>query len=97
MLNQLVLVGRLTETPTLENETSTIILAVQRPYKNENGEYETDFIKCTLIGNVASNTTEYCRKGDMIGVKGRLQSRDGQLEVVADKVTFLATKKEKEN
>ena len=104
MLNQIVLFGRLVKTPELritENgkKTSTITLAVPRNYKNINGEYETDFLDCTLWTNVAENTSEYCQTGDMIGVKGRVQSRiitqdDGtkkkKTEIVAEKVTFLA-------
>ena len=79
MLNQMVLVGRLVSDPevkTLEDgkSVSNITLAIPRSYKNENGEYETDFIDCTLWKGVAENTAEYCRKGDVIGVKGRLQS-----------------------
>ena len=113
MLNQIVLVGRLVKTPELrvtENgkKTSTITLAVPRNYKNINGEYETDFLDCTLWTNIAENTTEYCQAGDMIGVKGRVQSRiitqdDGtkkkKTEIVAEKVTFLAQapKKEEKN
>ncbi len=113
MLNQIVLVGRLVKTPELritENgkKTSTITLAVPRNYKNINGEYETDFLDCTLWTNVAENTSEYCQTGDMIGVKGRVQSRiitqdDGtkkkKTEIVAEKVTFLAQapKKREEN
>lgn len=97
MLNQVVLVGRLVAKPTLEREetkkTSVITLAVPRGFKNEEGVYETDFIKCILWGNVATNTVEYCFKGDLIGIRGRLQSRDGQLEIVADKVTFLSSNK----
>lgn len=104
MLNQIVLVGRLVKTPELRltdngKKTSTITLAVPRNYKNINGEYETDFLDCTLWTNVAENTSEYCQVGDMIGVKGRIQSRiitkdDGtkkkKTEIVAEKVTFLA-------
>lgn len=104
MLNQVVLVGRLVKKPELrltENgkKTSTITLAVPRNYKNINGEYETDFLECTLWTNVAENTSEYCQSGDMVGVKGRIQTRvittqDGakkkKTEIVAEKVTFLA-------
>lgn len=67
MLNQTVLVGRLTKTPEImENQDGSkftiITLAVSRSYKNMNGEYETDVIDCTVFGNVASNTCEYCKK-----------------------------------
>lgn len=107
MLNQVVLVGRLFVSPIL-NETekgkkvSTIILAVPRNFKNVKGEYDTDFIKCTLWSGVAESTVEYCHKGDIIGVKGRLQSRSYEvedekknyvMEIIAEKVTFLSSKK----
>ena len=112
MLNQIVLVGRLVKTPELRvtdngKKISTITLAVPRNYKNMNGEYETDFLDCTLWTNVAENTSEYCQVGDVLGVKGRIQNRiitneDGtkkkKTEIVAEKVTFLAqAPKKKEN
>jgi len=113
MLNQVVLVGRIVKTPELKvtdtgRKTATITLAVPRNYKNMNGEYDTDFLDCTLWTNIAENTTEYCQTGDMVGVKGRIQtkviqnedgSRKKKTEIVAEKVTFLAqasNNKEKE-
>ena len=104
MLNQVVLVGRIVKTPELKvteagKKTATVTLAVPRNYKNANGEYDTDFLDCTLWTNVAENTTEYCQTGDMVGVKGRIQTRiiqndDGsrkkRTEIIAEKVTFLA-------
>lgn len=107
MLNQVVLVGRLTddiEVISKENgkKVSSLVLAVQRSYKNSEGIYEADFIKCTLWNAVASSTSEYCHKGDIVGIKGRLQvnsyeDKDGtkkySTEVIAEKVTFLSSKK----
>ena len=104
MVNQIVLVGRIAKAPetrTSENgkKYATLTLAVPRNYKNMNGEYDTDFLDCTLWTNIAENTTEYCQTGDMVGVKGRIQTRviqneDGskkkKTEIVAEKVTFLA-------
>jgi len=108
MLNQTVLVGRLANDPELyETETgkklTRITLAVPRTYKNINGEYDTDFIGCKLWQNVAQSTTDYCQKGDLVGVKGRIQTsryntEDGErflTEVVAEKVTFLSSSKNK--
>ena len=99
MLNQIVLVGRLTENPTVEKleegkEVATVTLAVQRSMKNADGEYETDFVPCRLWNSIATNTADYCKKGDIVGVKGRIQSTDGNLEIIAEKVTFLSSKKE---
>ena len=110
MLNQVVLVGRLTKEVELKEmedgkKLAKINLAVGRSYKNAQGEYEADFIDCVLWHEVAENTAEYCHKGDIVGVKGRLQTdsyekEDGtkvyKLEVVAEKVTFLSSRKEKE-
>lgn len=108
MLNQVVLVGRLTsdlEVKTTENgkQVSTICLAVSRSYRNEEGAYDSDFIDCVLWGNIAENTANFCKKGDMVGIKGRIQAgsyddengiRRKATEVVAEKVTFLSSKKE---
>ena len=106
MLNQSILVGRIVRDPEIkELETGTkvtnITLAVSRPFKNIQGEYDTDFINCVLWRGIAESTAEYCRKGDMIGVRGRLQTRHFEtadevkhnlIEVVAEKVTFLSNK-----
>ena len=107
MLNQIILVGRLVNDPTIEElesgkKVSNITLAVQRCYKNTEGMYDTDFIDCTLWTGIAENTCEYCKKGDVIGVKGRIQTRvieDDKkvMEVVAEKVTFLSSKAPKED
>lgn len=104
MLNQLVIVGRLTkdiEVKTLENgkTVSNITLAIPRSYRNENGEYDTDFLDCVLWDGIAKNTSEYCRKGDLLGVKGRMTNRIDKdnnrvMEIVAEKVTFLSTRKD---
>ena len=80
MLNQIVIVGRLVKDPELRETDSgkkvtNITLAVPRSYKNVSGEYETDFIDCTLWTGIAENTSTYCKKGDLLGVKGRVQTR----------------------
>ena len=99
MLNQTVLVGRLVKTPEVVTteygkNVSYITLAVPRSYKNENGEYDTDFIDCVLWNGVAENTSEYCKKGDLIRVQSRMiEVEDGsnykKIEIIAEKVTFL--------
>ena len=101
MLNQTVLVGRLVQDPEikeLENDKKVcnITLAVTRSYKNADGIYETDFITVTLWQGIAENVKEYCKKGDLVGVKGRLQVREGKAEVVGEKVTFLSSKAKEE-
>ena len=101
MLNQIVLVGRLVQDPEikeLENDKKVcnITLAVTRSYKNADGIYETDFIPITLWQGIAENVKEYCKKGDLVGVRGRLQAREDKVEVVGEKVTFLSSKAKEE-
>ena len=101
MLNNVVLVGRLIASVELteddkERKNAKIVLAIPRPYKNDNGEYDTDFIECVLYNGIAQNTAEYCKKGDLIGIKGRIQGVDGKMIIIAEKVTFLSSKQEKE-
>lgn len=106
MLNQVVLAGRLVKDPeiltTENNKKMTIItVAVPRSYKNMEGNYDTDFIKCVLWAGIAETTCEYCKKGDIVGIKGRIQvntyEKDNEkkynMEVVAEKVSFLSSKK----
>ncbi len=106
MLNQSIIVGRLVKDPELRetengNKVTNITLAVNRSYRNIEGEYETDYIPCVLWKGTAERTSKYCKKGDLLGIKGTLQSRvydkeDGTrqyiIEVVVDKVTFMSTK-----
>lgn len=106
MLNQVVLVGRLTSDIALRKSENGktyayFSLAVPRSFKNIDGTYETDFIDCIAWELTAKNTSTYCKKGHIVGIKGRVQSnmyeKDGvkkyKLEIIAEKVTFL-TKKE---
>ena len=109
MLNQIVLVGRLTRDITVNkssngNKVATIGLAIPRSFKNSEGVYDTDFIDCVLFDIVAENTAEYCNKGDIVGVKGRIQSKiveegdrkETVIEIIAEKVTFLSSKRQEE-
>ena len=102
MLNQVIIVGRLVSKPIVEEnengrKVSEITLAVNRSFKNAEGIYDTDFIKCILWNDIAEKTVEYCDKGDLISVKCRLECLGGsELQVVVEKVTFLTNYKNKE-
>ena len=105
-MNHLVLAGRLAEDPKVEilkdgNSITTITLAIPRNYKNSEGVYETDFVKCNIWKGIAEAAKDYCRKGDIIGVRGRIQSKvikdengnDKEIQVnVAEKITFITTR-----
>lgn len=89
-MNYLVLVGRIKEI----NEDRVIIL-VTRNYKNENGDYETDIIPCYFKGTISKNANEYCKIGDTIGVKGRIESLNNEVMIMVNNLTFLSSKKQK--
>ncbi len=106
MMNRVVLVGRLTKDPDLRYTpagvaVATFTLAVNRPFKNTQGEQETDFIQCVVWRKPAENVANFLKKGSMAGVDGRVQTRnyedgDGKrvfvTEVVAESVQFLEPK-----
>lgn len=104
MINRAVLVGRLTKDPNFNEgnvPNARFTLAVNRPFKNKNGEQEADFINVVAFRRQAENVNNYLSKGQLAGVDGRIQSRsyenkEGQrvfvTEVVADSVQFLEPK-----
>ena len=110
-VNRVNIIGRLTRDITVNksdkgNKVATLSLAIPRSFKNSDGIYETDFIRCVLWNNVALNTFSYCRTGDVVGIKGRLQTRSYEddnkekkyiMEVIAEKVTFLSSNKNEQS
>lgn len=110
MINRVVLVGRMTRDPELRRTqmgtaVTSFTLAMNRNFTSANGERQTDFINCVVWNKAAENVERYCFKGSLVGVEGRLQSRqydaqDGSkrtvVEVVCDSVQFLETKSARE-
>lgn len=107
-MNVATLVGRLTKNVDLRYTSNgkavgSFTVAVNRPFKNANGEQEADFILCQVWGKQAENLAQFTGKGSQIGLTGRIQTRSydnkqGQrvfvTEVVADRVQFLDSKKQ---
>lgn len=106
MINNVVLVGRLTRDPELKytasgNATATFSIAVNRNFTNASGEREADFINCVIWRKPAETLANYAHKGTLIGVTGRIQTRNyenqqGQrvyvTEVVAENFQLLESK-----
>ena len=86
-MNTIVLVGRITSF-----EGNEVTISVNRNYKNEDGIYMSDSIPVRLSANIGEKMKEFCKIGDVIGVKGRLENRGGVV-VMADKVSFISAKK----
>ena len=106
MINNVVLVGRLTKDCDLKYTSSgtavgTFTLAVNRQFTNQAGEREADFINCVIWRKSAENFANFTRRGALVGITGRIQTRnyegnDGKrvyiTEVVADNFTLLEPK-----
>ena len=105
MINRVVMVGRMTRDPELRRTgngaaVTSFTLALNRNYNSADGQ-QADYISCVVWNKVAENVAQYCAKGSLVGVEGRLRSRSydnaqGQrvyvTEVVCDSVQFLETK-----
>lgn len=106
MLNRVVLIGRLTKDPELRYTPTGVAvanftLAIDRNYKNAQGERDTDFINCVVYRQLAELCANYLAKGKLAAADGRIQVRsytgqDGQkrwvTEVIAEDVRFLSPK-----
>jgi len=110
VLNRSILIGRLTKDPELRfTPTGTAVcnftLAVDRPFSNDNGQKEADFIPIVVWKKPAENAANYLRKGRLAAVEGRIQTRSYEnnegrriyvTEVVAENVRFLEPKDRQE-
>ena len=106
MINNVVLVGRITRDlelryTTNNKETTSFTVAINRAFKGKDGQTQAEFIGCVAFGKTAENLCRYCGKGSLIGVEGRIQTRNFQgkdgntvyvTEVIVDRVQFLDTK-----
>ena len=106
-MNRTVLIGRLTKDPELKVTQSNIpvvsfTIAVNRPFTDQSGEKQADFIQCVVWRKQAENLAQYCSKGSHIALEGRIQTRqyetdDGMryvTEIVCDNIQYLDTKKQ---
>lgn len=105
-MNRVFLTGRATSKPALRSngkvDTTHFILAVNRNYKNNEGQYEADFINCIAFNKRAEMIANYVEKGDMLGIVGKIQTgsftRDNgekqyTTSIVVDELDFLQPKK----
>ena len=106
-MNKIILIGRMTKDIEIrytqnQKEVGSFDLAVNRNYKNQNGEYDTDFFKCIAWGNLAKTIQTYTSKGSQIAIEGRVENRTYQAndgtnryvtEVVVEGMQLLDSKK----
>jgi single-strand DNA-binding protein len=105
MMNRVILVGRITKDPEVKSTQSnipvvTFTLAVNRQFSDQSGEKQADFIQCVVWRKQAENLARYVKKGALLGVEGRIQTRQYEAdngtryvtEVVCDSVQFLESK-----
>ena len=107
-MNKVVLVGRLTRDPEVRStssgsNTARFTVAVNRNFKNKDGQYDADFVSCVAFRNTADFVSKFFKKGSMIGLEGRIQTgsydaQDGSkrytTDVVVDNVEFVGGRNE---
>lgn len=108
-MNQVIIKGRLSKDPEIRTTANTgtkvasFSVAVQRKFKNQNGEFETDFFNVTSWGNQAGFVESYFKKGQEILISGRLMNRSWETEsgekryatdIVAENIEFCGSKKD---
>ncbi|MDG5786656.1 single-stranded DNA-binding protein [Evansella sp. AB-P1] len=107
MLNQVMLIGRIVRDPVVNTTKEgtaycRINLAVRRSFKNSEGNYDTDFIDCTAWKKLAETAGDYCTKGSLVCITGRIQMRNYETaenkrmtvsEIIAENITFLHLKR----
>jgi single-strand DNA-binding protein len=108
MLNQVILVGRVTHDPEFKiltdgRKVGDLSLAVQRAFKNMDGVYDCDYIKLSVWEGLATAIEPYAKKGVMLAVKGRVQTRKFELseekkmnvlEIIGERVSYLSSSKQ---
>lgn len=108
MINNVVLTGRITRNLELKqtnnnNSSLNITLAVERNFKDQSGQKQTDFISCKAFGKRAETIAQYCQKGDLIGITGSIQTgsyqkQDGSTvyttDVMVDGLSFFPKQKQ---
>ncbi len=111
MVNNVTLVGRITKDPEIKNlggsgSVCNFTVAASRTFKNQNGEYDADFINCVAFNALADRMNQYVGKGNLLAIIGRIQTRNyennmGQrvyvTEVVANNISFLESRNRNDN
>ena len=92
MLNQIIIVGKLVDIPEIKEDNIYITISVQRSYKNTDGEYKNDIIPIKVWKGIEQQVLDNITKNDVVGIKGRIENNNNQIEIVAEKITFLSHK-----
>ena len=96
-MNKAFIVGRMIKEPEENGKAIKFTISVTRDYKNTEGIYESDFIRCVAFGQTGNFTKEYCHKGDLVGIDGQITTskyeKDGKTmyntEIMANKTRKL--------
>ena len=96
MLNQFVLMGKMKKKLEIKENNGERIgimfLSIPKEYEKEDSEHIV--VEIIMYGNMIDNVKEYCEKGNLVGVKGRISALDNKTIIVAEKITFLSSRKD---
>lgn len=88
MSNNIMLVGRIDNV-----QDNCVIIKVSRNFENKDGIYESDLIPVKIFEGLKKHFNEYAKEGNIIGIKGFVKMQDNELQIIAEKVTFLSSQK----
>lgn len=110
MINNVILVGRLADDPKIKVfedgiKVCNFVMAVDRPFQNEEGNYDVDFINVSVWRGLADAVNNFCTKGSTVGIKGRISVKQHDIngvkvnmnEIIAERVSFISLKPNNDN
>lgn len=103
MFNHIIIVGTILQTPEIKITSSglkyaNLLVDTQRGFRNSDGEYDHDVLSCTMWRGMVENSLPYCKKGSVVGIKGRIQSHpytneDGKTyynyDIIIEKISYI--------
>jgi len=97
MLNQIIIVGKLTAMPNMTADEPTILVEVDRSFKNSHGNYETDILPVHLWRGMIENVNDTCEIGTLIGIKGRIAMDNDIITLIGEKISVLTRRDDGDN
>jgi single-stranded DNA-binding protein len=94
MLNQIVIVGKIASMPNMTADEPTVLVEIDRSFKNSHGNYETDIIPVHLWRGMIENVNDTCQVGSLIGIKGRIAMDNEIVTLIGEKFSVLTARED---
>lgn len=95
-MNNLALIERCHDIEMMDDEHSILVVKHLRVYKNKDGKYDIDYIPIYLSNSLSENAMKYLKQGDLVVIKGRIETDVDIIKIIAKKITFMQSNSNKE-